>query len=55
MIIIPWALLKLRPEGTTALLRKSQAWLASHNKQLPARIAVILGAYLAISALVRLL
>ena len=55
LIIIPWALLELRPEGTTAMLRKSQAWLGSHARQLLAWIAAILGAYLAISALVRLL
>jgi Sap-like sulfolipid-1-addressing protein len=55
LIIIPWAFLELRPEGTTAMLRKSQAWLAGHAKQLMAWIALLLGAYLAISALVRLL
>jgi uncharacterized membrane protein YedE/YeeE len=55
LIIIPWALLELRPEGTTAMLRQSQAWLGSHAKQVIAGVAVILGAYLAISALVRLL
>jgi Sap, sulfolipid-1-addressing protein len=55
LIIIPWVFLELRPEGTAALLRRSQAWLASHAKQLMAWIAVLLGAYLAISALVRLL
>jgi hypothetical protein len=55
LIIIPWVLLELRPEGTTAMLRKSQAWLGSHARQVLAWIAVILGAYLAISALVRLL
>lgn len=55
LIIVPWAFLELRPEATTALLRRSQAWLAGHARQLLAWIAVILGAYLAISALVRLL
>jgi hypothetical protein len=37
------------------MLRKSQVWLGSHAKQLIAWIAVTLGAYLAISAMVRLL
>ena len=55
LIIVPWALLELRPEGTAAMLRKSQAWLAGHARQLLAGVAVILGAYLVISALVRLL
>jgi hypothetical protein len=55
LIIIPWALLELRPEATAAMLRKSQAWLSGHAKQVLAGVAVILGTYLVISALVRLL
>jgi Sap, sulfolipid-1-addressing protein len=55
LIIVPWGFLELRPEGTTAMLRRSQAWLAGHAKQLMAWIAQLLGAYLVISALVRLL
>jgi hypothetical protein len=35
-------------------LRRSQQWLAGHTRQLIAYTAVILGAYLAVSALVRL-
>ena len=55
LIIIPWALLELRPEGTAAMLRRSQDWLSTHTRQLMAWIAVLLGAYLVISALTRLL
>ena len=55
LIIVPWALLELRPEGTATTLRQSQAWLGSHAKRVLAWIALVLGAYLAISALVRLL
>jgi Sap, sulfolipid-1-addressing protein len=55
LIIIPWAFLEIWPEGTAALLRRSQAWLGSHAKQLMAWIAVLLGVYLVISALLRLL
>jgi Sap, sulfolipid-1-addressing protein len=54
LIIIPFALLELRPEATKAFLRRSQQWLAGHTRQLIAYTAVILGAYLAVSALVRL-
>ncbi len=55
LIIVPWAFLEIWPEGTAALLRRSQAWLGSHARQLLAWIAVLLGAYLVISALIRLL
>ena len=39
LIIIPFAFLELRPEGTTVLLRRSQDWLLGHAFQLMAGIA----------------
>jgi uncharacterized membrane protein YedE/YeeE len=54
LIIIPFAFLELRPEATKAFLKRSQRWLAGHTRQLIAYTALILGAYLAVSALVRL-
>ena len=54
LIIIPFAFLELRPEATKALLKHSQDWLLSHALQLMATIALLLGAYLTISGLVRL-
>jgi hypothetical protein len=54
LIIIPFAFLELRPEATKARLKHTQEWLLSHALQLMAAIALLLGAYLAISGLVRL-
>jgi hypothetical protein len=54
LIIVPFVFLELRPEATKALLKHSQEWLLSHALQLMAGIALLLGAYLAISGLVRL-
>ncbi len=54
LIIIPFAFLELRPETTKARLKLSQSWVGSHAKQLVAVVALLLGAYLTISALVRL-
>ncbi len=54
LIIIPFAFLELRPEATKAALKKAQDWLLGHARQLMAYTAVILGAYLAISGLIRL-
>jgi hypothetical protein len=54
LIIIPFAFLELRPEATKARLKTTQDWLLSHARQLMAYTALILGAYLAISGLVRL-
>jgi hypothetical protein len=54
LITIPFALLELRPEGTKAALKRTQDWLLGHALQLMAGIALVLGAYLTVSALVRL-
>src|SRR5215475_7543787 len=54
LIIIPFAFLTARPEATKAALRGSQTWLLGHARQLMAYTALVLGAYMTISALVRL-
>ena len=54
LIIIPYAFLEFRPEATKARLKHAQNWLTTHALQLMATIALLLGAYLVISALVRL-
>jgi uncharacterized membrane protein YedE/YeeE len=54
LIIIPFTFLELRPEATKAALKNAQGWLLGHARQLMAYTAIILGAYLTISAVVRL-
>jgi hypothetical protein len=54
LIIVPFAFLELRPEATKALLKHTQDWLLGHALQLMVAIALLLGAYLAVSGLVRL-
>jgi hypothetical protein len=54
LIIIPFVSLELWPEATKARLKTAQDWLLGHARQLMAYTALILGAYLAVSALVRL-
>ena len=54
LIIIPFVSLELRPEATKARLKTAQDWLVGHARQLMAYTALILGAYLAVSALIRL-
>ncbi len=54
LILIPFAFLELRPQATKALLKHTQDWLLGHALQLMATIALLLGAYLAISGLIRL-
>jgi hypothetical protein len=54
LIIIPFACLELRPEHTKALLKRAQTWLLGHLVALIAAIALLLGAYLTVSGIVRL-
>jgi hypothetical protein len=54
LIIIPFAFLELRPEATKTVLKRTQDWLLGHALQLMAGIALALGAYLAVSGLIRL-
>ena len=54
LIIIPFAFLELRPEATKARLKRTQDWLLGHALQLMAGAALLLGAYLTVSGLVRL-
>jgi Sap-like sulfolipid-1-addressing protein len=54
LIIIPFAFLELRPQATKAALKNAQDWLLSHARQLMSYTALILGAYLAVSGLIRL-
>jgi len=55
LIIIPFAFLELRPESTKTALTNAQAWLLGHARQLMAYTALVLGAYLTVSGLIRLL
>jgi hypothetical protein len=54
LIIIPYVFLELRPEATKTRLKGTQGWLLGHALQLMVGIALLLGAYLTVSALVRL-
>jgi len=54
LIIIPFAFLELRPEGTKVALKRTQDWLLGHAVQLMAAIGLLLGAYLTVSGLIRL-
>ena len=55
LVIIPFVFLEVRPEGTKVRLQQAQDWLMSHARQLMAAVAMFVGAYMAISGLVRLL
>jgi len=54
-VLVPFALLELRPEATKRVLQGVIDWLTSHARRIGAALAFAVGAYLTISGLARLL
>jgi hypothetical protein len=54
LVIIPFAFLAARPEGTQQAVQRFKDWLTSHARQITAAAALIAGGYMVISGLVRL-
>jgi Sap, sulfolipid-1-addressing protein len=55
LIILPWLLLEIWPERTASVLRGTLAWVTSHALVLIAWICLLLGVYLTVSGVVRLI
>jgi len=55
LLIIPWLMLLIWPRATASLLRRTQAWVTGHAMALIAWICILLGVYLTITGIVRLL
>ena len=55
LVLVPFVFLQFRPEATKARLQRSQEWLMGHARRLMAAVALFVGVYMVISALVRLI
>jgi hypothetical protein len=55
LIIVPWVLLLVWPNGTASLLRRAMAWVTGHAMALIAWVCLLLGVFLTVSGLVRLI
>jgi phosphotransferase system glucose/maltose/N-acetylglucosamine-specific IIC component len=55
LVIVPWVLLLIWPRGTANALRRTLAWVTGHAMALIAWICILLGVFLTISGIVRLL
>jgi Sap, sulfolipid-1-addressing protein len=55
LIIVPWVLLLVRPDGTANLLRRAMAWVTGHAMALIAWVCLLLGIFLTVSGLIRLI
>ena len=55
LVIVPFAFLTARPEGTVKAIKGFKDWLASHARQVAAGVALVAGGYMVISGLLRVL
>jgi hypothetical protein len=54
-VIIPFAFVAVRPQGTEESIKRFTDWIVSHERQLAAAIALLAGGYMVISGTLRLL
>ena len=55
LVLVPFAFLMARPQGTEDALKRFEHWLTSHERQVAAGVCLLAGAYMVISGLVRVL
>jgi hypothetical protein len=55
LVILPFAFLAARPEGTKMAIQRFKDWLMSHARQLMAAVALLAGTFMVVTGLVRLL
>jgi hypothetical protein len=55
LVIIPLVFLVISPEGAMAQTKRAQDWLMSHARQLIAGVIIVVGAYMVINGLARLI
>jgi hypothetical protein len=55
LVIIPFVFLLFRPAVTEAKLQRARLWLRSHARQVLATVVIVVGAFMAVSGLERLL
>jgi hypothetical protein len=54
-VIIPFAFLRVHPQRTEKAIRRFKDWIASHDRQIAAAVALFAGAYMVISGTLRVL
>ena len=55
LVLVPFAFLMARPQGTEDALKRFEHWLASHEQQVAAGVCLLAGAWMVITGLVRVL
>ena len=55
LVLVPFAFLIARPQGTEKAIKRFTDWITSHERQIAATVALLAGAYMVISGTLRLL
>jgi hypothetical protein len=55
LVIVPFAFYLFRPLGTEDAIKRFENWIASHERQIAAAVALLAGGYMVISGLVRVI
>ena len=55
LVIIPFAFVAVRPQGTEDSIKRFKDWIVSHERQMAAGVALLAGGYMVISGTLRLL
>ena len=55
LVLVPFAFLIARPQGTEKAIKRFTDWITSHERQIAATVALLAGAYMVIGGTLRLL
>ena len=55
LVIVPFAFLRVHPQRTEQAIKRFEDWIASHERQIAAAVALFAGAYMVISGTLRVL
>jgi len=55
LVLVPFALLITRPQGTEKTIKRFTGWITSHERQIAAAVALLAGGFMVISGTLRLL
>ena len=55
LVLVPFAFLMVRPQGTEDALKRFEHWLTSHEQQVTAGVCLLGGGWMVITGLLRVL
>jgi hypothetical protein len=55
LVLVPFVLLLVRPQGTEDAIKRCKDWIVSHERKIAAAVALLAGAFMVITAALRVL